>query len=144
MAGVGTPDALRAVIESLNATINAHDVRAGRSLYAENARLVTAAGREIDPDGLCRLLDHTLAAFPDLRMKVLRWVVEGDTVVTEEVMEGTHSGEFGGLEATHTRVRVPMVHLTRISEGRIVERVAYHDTAAIVRQLGRVDRLQPD
>ena len=28
-----------------------------------------------------------------------------------------------------------MVHVTRVVEGRIVERVAYHDTAGIVRQL---------
>jgi predicted ester cyclase len=132
---VTAPSEPRAVIDALNATINAHDSQAGRILYRDNARLVTATGRVLDPDGLARMLDHTLAAFPDLRMTVLRWVVEGDTVVTEELMEGTHEGEFGGLAPTHVRVRLPMVHLTRVRDGRIVERVAYHDTAGILRQL---------
>lgn len=131
MGGMGGHD----VITALNETINAHDVEAGRAFYADDARLVTAAGRVLDVDGLCRLMQHTLRAFPDLQMTVLRWVEQGDTIVTEEVMDGTHEGEFGGLEATHVAVRVPMVHLTRVDGSRIVERVAYHDTAAIVRQL---------
>jgi steroid delta-isomerase-like uncharacterized protein len=125
----------REVIEALNATLNAHDVDAGRKLYDDEARLVMATGTRVDVDGLCRMLSGTLRAFPDLHMTVLRWVVDGATVVTEEVMEATHDGEFAGIAATHRRVRVPMVHVSRVRSGRIVERVAYHDTAAIIRQL---------
>jgi predicted ester cyclase len=123
------------VIAALNATLNAHDVAAGRALYADDARLVMATGKRVDLEGLCRMLTGTLAAFPDLHMTVLRWVVDGETVVTEEVMEATHQGDFAGIAPTHRRVRVPMVHVTRVRGARIVERVAYHDTAAIVRQL---------
>jgi len=78
---------------------------------------------------------QVLRAFPDLRMTVQRWVEDGEVVVTEEVMEGTHRGEFAGMAPTGRRVNLPMVHVTRVVEGRIVERVAYHDTAGIVRQL---------
>ena len=129
-----TSDA-REVIEALNATLNAHDVDAGRKLYDDQARLVMATGTRVDVDGLCHMLSGTLRAFPDLHMTVLRWIVDGPTVVTEEVMEATHGGEFAGIAATHRRVRVPMVHVSRVQGGRIVERVAYHDTAAIIRQL---------
>jgi predicted ester cyclase len=131
-AGADNP---RAVIEALNAALNAHDTEAQRVFYDDGARLVAGSGRVLDLDGLCRMLDHTLAAFPDLRMSVERWVAEGDTIVTEEVMEGTHTGEFAGLAPTNVRVRLPMVHVTRVRNGRIVERVAYHDTAGILRQL---------
>ena len=64
-----------------------------------------------------------------------RWVLDGDVVVTEEVMEGTHKGPFAGLAPTGRRVRIPLVHVSRVSDGLVVERIGYHDTAAIVRQL---------
>ena len=117
----------REVIERLNETINAHDLAAGRALYAEDARLVPASGVPMDLDGLDAMLGASFAALPDLTMTVLRWVESGDTVVTEEVMEATHiSGK---------RVTLPMAHFTRVVDDRIVERVAYHDTAGILRQL---------
>jgi steroid delta-isomerase-like uncharacterized protein len=128
------------VVEQLNVTINAHDFEAGAALFADNARLVAATGRVLDLVGYGRLLAATLAAFPDASVRVSRWVVEGDTVVTEEVLQGTHKGPFAGLPPSGRLVRIPMVHLTRVRDGRIVERVTYHDTAAIVRQLEAAPR----
>jgi steroid delta-isomerase-like uncharacterized protein len=125
----------RAVIEELVATINAHDPCAGTALYADNVRAITAGGRLLDPAGLERMMQRTIAGFPDLTIRVERWVLDGDTVVTEEVMEGTHLGTFAQLEATGRRVRLPMVHITRVHDGVIVERVAYHDPSLLLRQL---------
>ena len=125
----------RDVVERLNQTINAHDPAGGRELFSPDARFVTATGRVLNLSGMAQLLADTAAAFPDFRMQIERWVVDGDIVVTEEVMEGTHRGEFGGLSGTGRRVRLPMCHVTRVVDGRIVERVAYHDSAGIVRQL---------
>ncbi len=73
------------------------------------------------------MLKASAAALPDLGVTVERWVEAGDTVVTEEVMEATHT--------SGRPVRLPMVHITRVVDGRIVERIAYHDTAGILRQL---------
>jgi predicted ester cyclase len=137
MADPPTPHDL---IVALNATINDHDVQAGRAFYDPAARLVTAAGKQLDVDGVCGLMQHTMTAFPDLRMTVLRWIAQGDTIVTEEVMDATHQGEFGGMAPTGLAVRVPMVHFTRVLGGRIIERVAYHDSAAILRQLQAAGR----
>ena len=125
----------RAVVERLVETINAHDTAAGRELYTPTVRAISAAGKHLDLDGVDHVLDSTVLAFPDLRIQVVRWLEEDDTVVTEEVMEGTHLGSFAGLDPTGRRVRLPMVHITRVRDGQIVERVAYHDTAGILRQL---------
>jgi steroid delta-isomerase-like uncharacterized protein len=130
----GVSDARR-VIEELVSTINAHDLAAGRALYAGDVRAVTATGRHLDLDGLDAVLAATFDAFPDLRIEVQRWIVDGDVVATEEVMEGTHTGPFAGLAPTGRKVRLPMAHVNRVIGGRIVERVAYHDTAGILRQL---------
>jgi steroid delta-isomerase-like uncharacterized protein len=125
----------RSVVEELVTTLNAHDLPAGTALYATDVRAITAGGRQLDCSGLERMLARTIAGFPDLQVTVLRWVTDGDTVVTEEVMEGTHLGTFAQLEPTGRRVRLPMVHVTRVQDGRIVERVAYHDPALLLRQL---------
>ncbi len=118
----------RDVVERLNETINAHDLVAGRALYAEDSRLVPASGVPIDLDGLDNMMAASIAAMPDLRMEIMRVVESGDTVVTEEVMRATHA-------VTGKPIELAMVHITRVVDGRIVERVAYHDTAAIIRQL---------
>lgn len=125
----------RDVVIRLNQCLNDKDLEGARRVYAAGARMVTAGGRHIDLDGHDRMLQATFTAFPDLALTIVRTVCEGDTVVTEEVMEGTHVGHFAGLAPTGKRVRLPLVHVTRVQDDRIVERVAYHDTAQILRQL---------
>ncbi len=125
----------RDVVEKLNDSINAHDVDAGRALFDPEARLVTATGRTISLAGLGRLLTDSITAFPDLKIRIDRWVEQGDVVVTEELMEGTHSGTFAGLPPTNRAVQLAICHVTRVVDGKIVERVAYHDSAGILRQI---------
>ncbi|HEX6476245.1 MAG TPA: ester cyclase [Acidimicrobiales bacterium] len=132
MQGRGGP---KDVVQALVAAINAHDPAASRELFLPDAWMVTAAGRRLDLDGLERMIELTLGAFPDLTMRVARWLVDGNMVVTEEVMEATHRGQFAGLAPTGRRVHLPMVHLTTVSGDRIAERVTYHDTAGVLRQL---------
>jgi steroid delta-isomerase-like uncharacterized protein len=123
------------VVEALHATINAHDPTGGRDLFDAEAKIVAATGRTLTLAGLARMLADTLAAFPDLEVRVERWIEDGDVVVTQEVMEGTHRGAFAGLAPTGRRVSLPLCHVHRVVDGRIVERIAYHDTAGILRQL---------
>lgn len=125
----------RQVVEQLNESLNAHDVGGGRALYAEEPHLVMASGHQLDLDGLDRLTEMTIAAFPDMRINVRRCLCDGDTVITEEVLEGTHKGPFAGIAPTGREIQLPIVHVTVVRDGRIVERVAYHDTAGILRQL---------
>lgn len=125
----------REVLDKLHDSINRHDPLAGRDLFHPDAHIVAATGRVMTLAGLARLLTDTVTAFPDLQMRVERWVEQGDVIVTEEVMEGTHRGVFAGLEPTGRPVKLPICHVTRVVDGRIVERHAYHDTAGILRQL---------
>ena len=125
----------RSIVEQLVLSMNNRDYDAARQLFATNCRVVTATGRVLDVDGQFDLLAHTVAAFPDVQISVQRWVVDAETVVTEELFEATHKGLFAGLAPTGRRVRIPLVHVSQIAGGRIVDRVAYHDSAAILRQL---------
>ena len=126
----------REVLEKLHETINRHDPTGGRDLFHPDAHIVAATGRVMTLGGLARLLEDTVTAFPDLQVRVERWVEQDDVVVTQELMEGTHKGVFAGLAPTGRPVKLPICHVTRVVDGRIVERTAYHDTAGILRQLG--------
>ena len=134
------PPAPREVVERLVAAINDHQPGRARDLFADDARLVAATGRVLTLAAMGRMVSDTIAAFPDLRLTVARWIEHGDVVVTEEVMEGTHRGPFAGLAPTGRPVRLPMCHVTAVVDGRIVERVTYHDTAGVLRQLAQVNR----
>ena len=127
--------AVRAVVEQLVAALNAHDLPACAALFSNDARLVAATGRVLDREGMRRLVEGTFRALPDASIRVDRWIIDGEMVVTEEVLAGTHQGPFAGLAPSGKRVEIPMVHVTRVCDDRIVERVTYHDTAAILRQL---------
>lgn len=129
------PTEPRAVVEALLDALNAHDGPASRALFAPDAVVISAAGRATDLEGMDRMHASTLRAFPDLQLRVLRWVVDGDTVVTEEVMEGTHQGAIGDFPATGRLVALRMVHVTRVVEGLVAERISYHDTASLLAQL---------
>ena len=131
----GTGSGPRQVVEQLNRSLNDHDIAGGRALYADDAHLVMASGHQLDLDGLDRVTHMTIRAFPDMHIEVRRCLVDGDVVITEEVLEGTHEGPFAGLAPTGRRVSLPIVHVTVVRDGRIVSRVAYHDTAGILRQL---------
>lgn len=127
--------AAREVVERLIEAINRRDLESARGLIAEDATVVTAQGRRLDANGLGQLVAATYSAFPDLQISVARWIEDGNTAVSEEVMAATHSGPFAGLAPTGRRVELRMVHIHTVRAGQIVERVTYHDTAAILRQL---------
>lgn len=124
-----------AVVWRLNQAVNAHDVPGARRQLAEDARVQLASGRSVDVDGYARFLQVSLVAFPDLEVEIRRCVTDDEVVVVEEVFRGTHRGEFAGLAPTGRSVALPMVHVARVEGERIVELVAYHDTAGVLRQL---------
>jgi predicted ester cyclase len=135
MAAMASERTPREVVEALQDMINAHDPLGGRDLFDPEAHLVAATGRVLTLATLGRMLVDTLAAFPDLKVRVERWAIDGDVVVTQEVMEGTHQGPFAGMAPTGRPVELRLCHVARVVGGRIVERHAYHDTAGILRQL---------
>ncbi len=59
--------------------------------------------------------------YPDLRLEVVRQIVEGELVVSEVVMRGTHRGEWLGIAPTGKPVVVTAVNIDRVVNGRIVE-----------------------
>ncbi len=58
---------------------------------------------------------------PDLRLSVGEQIAEGDRVVSQVTMRGTHRGEWMGIRPTGKLLEVTSVNVDRVVDGRIVE-----------------------
>ncbi len=76
------------------------------------------------------------AAFPDMRLTVEDMIAEGDRVVDRITWQATHQGELMGVSPSGNSVRVTEMHISRIAEGKIVERWGQPDMLGMMRQLG--------
>ncbi|MFB6361074.1 MAG: ester cyclase, partial [Halobacteriales archaeon] len=61
------------------------------------------------------------SAFPDLSVTILDIVVEGDKIAMRQRWEGTHEGEFLGVEPTGNHVEGSSYVFCRIEDEQIAE-----------------------
>jgi steroid delta-isomerase-like uncharacterized protein len=88
------------------------------------------------PDSLKAAVTWLTAAFPDLHMAIDEVLAEGDKVVLQTTMSGTHRGVFMGIPPTNRRFAHRHVHVVRIPDGSVVEHWAVRDDMAMLQQLG--------
>lgn len=96
-----------------------------------------------DRDGFILSLSAFLAAFPDGRYVNEDSVTEGDKVVTVGSFRGTHNGEFRGIPPTGKHVTIMVVHVDRVSGGKIVEHLRVSDTGDLMRQIRPDSAVKP-
>jgi steroid delta-isomerase-like uncharacterized protein len=78
------------------------------------------------------------AAFSDGCHQFDEVIVEDDRVVTMGKFRGTHLGKFQGLPATGKSVEIEVVHIDRLSDGKIVYHWGQGNQAGMMQQLGIV------
>ena len=100
---------------------------------------VDHAARAHGGDGLAAVAAVAVewhAACPDFRLTVEDLVAEGEWVVVQATLRGTHRGDFFGLPPTGRPLAVDGLARYRVAGGRIVECWAYLDVVALCAQLG--------
>lgn len=75
-------------------------------------------------------------AFPDGRHLFDQVVAHKDTVITRGFFTGTHLGQFRGLPPTGKTVRFAIMHIDRVSHGKIVEHWGQGDSLTLLQQVG--------
>lgn len=78
----------------------------------------------IIPVGIEGMKQHMIEVrktYPDLKMTIIRQYADGDTVISEFIMEGTHLGEWLGMKPTGKKLRMTGVDIDRLVDGKIVE-----------------------
>ena len=90
-------------------------------------------------EGVRQFFEMARGGFPDLRLRLLHLVEEGDVCVAHGLFEGTHDGSWMGLEPTGRRVSVPIADVVRFGDdGLAVEHWGVTDTGMMMQQLGVV------
>jgi predicted ester cyclase len=82
-------------------------------------------------------------AFPDLKPTILASYVDGDTVVTQWRMTGTHSAKLMDVEPTNARCTVEGISIAKFRGGKLVEDFTQWDALGLFRQLGVAPSVQP-
>jgi steroid delta-isomerase-like uncharacterized protein len=77
-----------------------------------------------------------IAHFPDLRFGIEQMLSEGDRVVTQLLMEGTHQGAWLGIPASGKKIQIRMFTVHRVVKGKIVEDWVLVESLGIFQQLG--------
>lgn len=91
--------------------------------YISEACVLYDRGKFI-PVGLEGMKQHLMAVrktYPDYTMKIIRQFADGDYVISEFLMEGTHEGEWLGITPTHKRLSITGVDIDKVVDGKIVE-----------------------
>lgn len=88
------------------------------------------------PDGVAKLHDVLMPAFPDMELPLLDFVAEGEKVLVRLRVQGTHSGAFGDLAPTGKRIDIDVLDLFQIRNAVLVEHWALLDNLGMMKQLG--------
>lgn len=85
---------------------------------------VVKVGEQIIPVGIDGMKQHLVdvkKTYPDYTMKILKQYADGDYVISEFIMEGTHEGEWIGIKPTHKRLSFTGVDIDKVVDGKIAE-----------------------
>lgn len=77
--------------------------------------------------------------FSDFRITVREMLADGNVVVTESTLSGTHDGEFDGIPPTHREVEIPEMAKFVVEDGKLQAERAYFDQHGFLEQLGLAD-----
>jgi predicted ester cyclase len=75
------------------------------------------AGPSIMAEHICAVR----ATYPDLHVTIEQQFADGDVVISRVRATGTHRGTWLGMAPTGRRVRIAVVNIDRVRNGRIVE-----------------------
>ena len=95
-----------------------------------------APGQPPGREGMKQFVTELRTAFPDLQLAIENVVAEGEYVAFNYTINGTHQGEFMGVEATGNQVSVKAMEMVRIAGGQMVDRWGNTDQLGLLDQLG--------
>ena len=103
------------------------------------------AGVKYNGDEVARAADIYSAAFPDMHRDLSALYFDGDVVVVQLSLIGTHLGDLpmgpGTLPATGKKFRVPCVDIFRLEDGKVSAFDCHYAGTIMLGQLGVLGNL---
>lgn len=78
------------------------------------------------------------AAFPDVHLTIEDEFADGDYVIHRGYGTGTHTGEFNGILPSGKKVKLNVIHIWRVANGKAVENWIQLDISGLMQQLGGI------
>lgn len=90
------------------------------------------------PEAIKEHVTSWIASFPDLHFSIEQMLSEGDRVVMQLLVEGTHQGAWLGIPASGKKMQIRMFTVHRVVQGKIVEDWVLVESLGVFQQLGIV------
>ncbi len=94
---------------------------------------------EVGVEGAISHILGVRKTYPDLKLTIDKQICEGDWVATYYVMEGTHEGEWMGIEPTNKKIKIYGVNLDKVTINKIVE---HSGAANLLEPLMNIDAIE--
>jgi ketosteroid isomerase-like protein len=134
------PSATEAVAARLLAALNGHDLDAAVGLAEEDVEVVAPTVESHGRDALRELVGLYLGAFPDIKWHTMHQLSSGDTVATEQLVEGTHGGRFstphGDFTPTGSAGLTRVCQVLRVRHDMIESVHLYWDHLVLMQTMG--------
>jgi predicted ester cyclase len=75
------------------------------------------------------------SSFPGYQLSAKEMIAEGDKVVVNGTVSGTHTGDLMGMPPTGKYVEVPLIIIYQVSGGKIVDHTMLVDQPGLMQQL---------
>lgn len=96
----------------------------------------TASSASNGPDGMWHTVTQILhPAFPDLKIEIYDQIAEGDKVTTRKAIFGTHLGELMGIPPTGKKIKVDVIDIVRLRNGKYYEHWGINTLQNVVSEL---------
>lgn len=87
-------------------------------------------------DGMWNTFSNILkTAFPDLTVEIYDQVAEGDKVTTRKAIIGTHTGILMGIEPTGKQVKIDVIDIVRLKDGKYFEHWGINTLHTVISEL---------
>jgi steroid delta-isomerase-like uncharacterized protein len=131
---------LLSLVHATYDALNAGDLAACRSLFAEDVETITPGGTMHSLDEWLAMGEAFLAAVPDMHHEIVRTFETDETIVVEGIYSGTQTGALvgptGTLPASGHSFAFPYVDFFQIADGKVVSHRVYWDNLGFMSQLG--------
>ncbi len=74
-------------------------------------------------------------AFPDWNSSIEDIAAEGDRVWVRHLVTATHKGEFAGIAASGRGIKLEVVDIYRVENGKLAEHWDVYDAGGLIRQI---------
>jgi len=121
---------------------NKNDLDRWKSLLADNATIEVMPTNQTlkGPSDVIQYFRNYRQGFPDITINIQNQVACDDTVITEFVARGTHTGTLptpmGDIPATGRKMENPVCQIVQWKNGKITDIRDYFDVATLMTQLG--------